>query len=112
MCPIFIIMKNFKFLNQVDENDAIIPTNERFNELVDYQRNRPIDFIPTEPPQIYTEMYRMNVPINEMTETDLNHIKVSQERLILEQLSNTLDFRHEIISVDGNGFTLRTELFI
>jgi hypothetical protein len=54
----------------------------------------------------------MEVPINEMTEGYLDELKMSQERLLLYNLSDTLDFRHEIISVDGNGFTLRTELFL
>ena len=57
-------------------------------------------------------MYRMNVPLNEMTEDQLNHIKISQERVLMENLSNTLDFRHDVIHQDENGFTLRTELFI
>lgn len=105
-------MRNFKFLSSVDDEDAIEPNLDRFHQLIGYQRRTEIDIIPTEPPQIYTEMLRMNVPINEMTEDRLNELKMSQQRLILEQLSNTLDFRHEIVFVDGNGFTLRTELFI
>ena len=87
-------MRNFKFLSS--DEDAIQPIGP-------YQ---------SEPPQIYTEMLRMNIPINEMTETRLNQFKYSQEQVILERISNTLDFRHEIISIDENGFTLRTELFI
>ncbi len=106
-------MRNFKFLSSVDDEDAVEPPNlDRFHQLIGYQRRTEVDIIPTEPPQIYTEMYRMNVPINEMTEDQLNHIKISQERVILERISNTLDFRHEIVFVDGNGFTLRTELYL
>ena len=105
-------MKNFRFLSSVDENDAVEPDVDRFNELVNYQTRTEMVFVPSETTQIYTEMLRMNVPINEMTEDQLNHIKISQERVILERISNTLDFRHEIISVDGNGFTLRTELYL
>ena len=105
-------MRNFKFLTHPNENDAVEPNVDRFNELVDYQRRTEMVFVPSETTQIYTEMYRMNVPINEMTETDLNHFKISQERVILERISNTLDFRHEIIHQDGNGFTLRTELYL
>jgi hypothetical protein len=105
-------MKNFRFLSSVDENDAVEPDVDRFNELVNYQTRTEMVFVPSETTQIYTEMLRMNVPINEMTEDQLNHIKISQERVILERISNTLDFRHEIVFVDGNGFTLRTELYL
>lgn len=105
-------MRNFKFFNTIDDDDAIEPNLERFRELVEYQRRNEVDVIPTEPPQTYTQMLRMNVPMSEMTEDYLNHIKVSQERVLMENLSNTLDFRHEIISIDENGFTLRTELYI
>ena len=105
-------MRNFKFLSSVDDEDAIEPNLDRFHQLIGYQRRTEIDIIPTEPPQIYTEMLRMSTPINEMTEDRLNELKMSQQRLILEQLSNTLDFRHEIISIDENGFTLRTELYL
>jgi hypothetical protein len=105
-------MKDFKFLTEVDENDAIIPTNERFNELVDYQTRREVVFVPSETTQIYTEMIRMNIPLNEMTEDHLNQIKLNNEQKLIAQITDTLDFRHEVISVDGNGFTLRTELFI
>ena len=104
-------MRNFKFLSSVDDEDAVEPNLDRFRELVDYQRRTEMVFVPSETTQIYTEMLRMNVPINEMTETDLNLFKISQERVILERISNTLDFRHEIIHQDENGFTLRTELF-
>jgi hypothetical protein len=89
-------MRNFKFLSPTDENDAV----------------EPIEPYHSENPQIYTQMLRMEVPINEMTEGYLDQLKMSQERLLLENLSDTLDFRHELISVDGNGFTLRTELFL
>jgi hypothetical protein len=89
-------MRNFKFFSYVDENDAI----------------EPIEPYHSETPQIYTQMLRMEVPINEMTEGYLDQLKMSQERLLLENLSDTLDFRHELISIDGNGFTLRTELFL
>lgn len=89
-------MKDFKFLTDVDENDAIEPIGP-------YQ---------SEPPQIYTQIIRVELPINEMTEDHLNHLKISNENMLFNQISNTLDFRHEIIFVDGNGFTLRTELFI
>lgn len=108
-------MRDFKFFNIIDENDAIepnLPNIDRFRELVDYQGRNEVDVNPTEPPQIYTQMLRMNVPMGEMTEDYLNHVKVSQERVLMENLSNTLDFRHEIISIDASGFTLRTELFI
>ena len=105
-------MRNFKFLSSVDDEDAVEPNLDRFRELVDYQRRTEMVFVPSETTQIYTEMLRMNVPINEMTETDLNLFKISQERVILERISNTLDFRHEIIHQDENGFTLRTELYL
>lgn len=105
-------MRNFKFLSSVDDEDAVEPNVDRFRELVDYQRRTEMVFVPTEPPQIYTEMLRMSTPINEMTETDLNRFKISQERVILERISNTLDFRHEIIHQDENGFTLRSELYL
>lgn len=105
-------MRNFKFLTKIDENDAVEPDVERFRELLNYEGRNEMVFVPTEPPQIYTQMLRMNVPMGEMTEDYLNHIKISQERVLMENLSNTLDFRHEIISIDENGFTLRTELFI
>ena len=107
-------MRNFKFFNTIDD-DAIEPNLmnlDRFRELVEYQRRTEVDVNPTEPPQIYTQMLRMNVPMGEMTEDYLNHIKISQERVLMENLSNTLDFRHEIILIDENGFTLRTELYI
>ena len=105
-------MKNFKFLTSVDDEDAVEPPNlDRFHELIGYQRRTEIDILPTEPPQIYTQMLRMELPINEMTEDHLNHLKMSNQSILLNQISDTLDFRHEIISVDGNGFTLRTELF-
>jgi len=87
-------MRNFKFLST--DEDAV----------------EPIEPYQSENPQIYTQMLRMEVPINEMTEGYLDELKMSQERLLLYNLSDTLDFRHEIISVDGNGFTLRTELFL
>jgi hypothetical protein len=86
-------MRNFKFLST--DEDAV----------------EPIEPYQSETPQIYTEILRLDIPINEMTETDLNRIKYNQEQLLLHQISNTLDFRHEIIYVDGNGFTLRSELF-
>ena len=86
-------MRNFKFLST--DEDAV----------------EPIEPYQSETPQIYTEILRLDIPINEMTETDLNRIKYNQEQLLLQQISNTLDFRHEIIYVDGNGFTLRSELF-
>jgi hypothetical protein len=105
-------MKNFKFLNQVDENDAIIPTNERFNELVDYQIRREVVFVPSETTQIYTEIVRMNIPLNEMTEDQLNHIKLNNEQKLITQITDTLDIRHEIIYQDENGFTMRSELFL
>ena len=103
-------MRNFRFLSS--DEDAVEPNVDRFNELVNYQTRTEMVFVPSETTQIYTEMLRMNVPINEMTEDQLNHIKISQERVILERISNTLDFRHEIVFVDGNGFTLRTELYL
>ena len=105
-------MRNFKFFNTIDDDDALEPNLHRFRELVDYQTRREVVFVPSETTQIYTEMYRMNVPLNEMTEDQLNHIKISQERVLMENLSNTLDFRHDVIHQDENGFTLRTELFI
>jgi len=105
-------MKNFKFLTSVDDEDAVEPPNlDRFHELIGYQRRTEIDILPTETPQTYTQMLSMNVPINEMTEDRLNELKMSQERFMIEQVSNTFEFRHEIVSVDQNGFTLRTELF-
>jgi hypothetical protein len=103
-------MRDFKFFSVVNENNLLEPA--RFNELVEYIRTTPIDFIPTEPPQIHTQMLRMNIPINEMTEDRLNHLKISQERRMLEELSDTLDFRHEVIHQDEFGFTLRSELYL
>lgn len=88
-------MRNFKFLSPTDENDAI----------------EPIEPYHSETPQIYTQIIRMELPINEMTEDHLNHLKMSNQSILLNEISDTLDFRHEIISVDGNGFTLRSELF-
>jgi len=89
-------MRNFKFFNTINENDAIEP-------IVPYQ---------TQTPQIYTQMFRMEIPLNQLSEDQRNHLKISNENMILNQLSNTLDFRHEVIHQDENGFTLRTELFI
>jgi hypothetical protein len=89
-------MRNFKFFSSVDDNDAVEP-------IQPYQ---------SETPQIYTQIIRVELPINDMTEDHLNHLKISNENMLLNEISDTLDFRHEIISVDGNGFTLRTELFI
>jgi len=105
-------MRNFKFLSSVDDEDAIEPNLDRFHQLVGYQRRTEVDFIPTEPPQIYTQIIRVELPINEMTEDHLNQLKMNNQSILLNEISNTLDFRHEIISVDGNGFTLRTELFL
>jgi hypothetical protein len=97
MFPIFITMRDFKFFNTIDENDAIEPIGPN----------------QTESPQIYTQMLRMNVPTNEMTEDYMNEIKLRQERILIDNLmDDVFDFRHEVISIDGNGFTLRTELFI
>jgi len=87
-------MRDFKFFNTIDDDDDAIEP---------YQ---------SEPPQIYTQIIRVELPINEMTEDHLNHLKISNENMLLNEISDTLDFRHEIISVDGNGFTLRTELFL
>jgi hypothetical protein len=86
-------MRDFKFFNTIDDDDAIEP----------YQ---------SEPPQIYTQIIRVELPINEMTEDHLNHLKISNENMIFNQISDTLDFRHEIIHQDEFGFTLRTELYI
>jgi hypothetical protein len=106
-------MKNFKFLTSVDDEDAVEPPNlDRFHELIGYQRRTEIDILPTETPQIYTQIIRVELPINEMTEDHLNQLKISNQSILLNEISDTLDFRHEIISVDENGFTLRTELFI
>jgi len=89
-------MRNFKFFSSVDENDAI----------------EPIEPYHSETPQIYTQIIRVELPINEMTEDHLNHLKISNENMIFNQISDTLDFRHEIIHQDEFGYTLRTELFI
>jgi len=86
-------MRNFKFLST--DEDAVEP-------IQPYQ---------SETPQIYTQIIRVELPINEMTEDHLNHLKMSNQSILLNEISDTLDFRHEIISVDGNGFTLRSELF-
>jgi len=107
-----MVMRNFKFLSSVDDEDAIEPNLDRFHQLIGYQRRTEVDIIPTEPPQIYTQIIRVELPINEMTEDHLNQLKMSNQSILLNEISNTLDFRHEIISVDGNGFTLRTELFL
>lgn len=105
-------MKPFKFLTQVNENDAIEPN--RFNELVNYQRTLPNEyvFVPSETTQIYTEMLRTTNPLTEMDSNQLNHLKIVQERKLLESIYETLDFRHSIISSDENGFTMRTELYL
>jgi hypothetical protein len=89
-------MRDFKFLSPINDNDAI----------------EPIEPYHSETPQIYTQIIRVELPINDMTEDHLNHLKISNENMLLNEISDTLDFRHEIISVDGNGFTLRSELFI
>jgi len=86
-------MRNFKFLST--DEDAV----------------EPIEPYQSETPQIYTQIIRVELPINEMTEDHLNHLKMSNQSILLNEISDTLDFRHEIISVDGNGFTLRSELF-
>lgn len=105
-------MRNFKFFNTIDDDDAIEPNLHRFRELVEYQRRNEVDVIPTESPQTYTQMLRMNVPMGGMTEDYMEEIKLRQERLLVDNLMETFDFRHEIISIDENGFTLRTELYI
>ena len=113
-------MRNFKFFNTINENDAIEPIDrfnneldllgrQRFNELASFIPDEPIQ---TQTPQIYTQMFRMEIPLNQLSEDQRNHLKISNENMILNQLSNTLDFRHEVIHQDENGFTLRTELFI
>ena len=86
-------MRNFKFLST--DEDAV----------------EPIEPYQSETPQIYTQIIRVELPINEMTEDHLNHLKMSNQSILLNEISDTLDFRHEIISVHGNGFTLRSELF-
>lgn len=96
-------MIDFKFFNTINENDAVEPNDNIIREVV---------FIPSETTQIYTQMLRIDIPINEMTEDHLNQLKISNENMLLNQISDTLDFRHEIISVDGNGFTIRSELFL
>jgi hypothetical protein len=105
-------MRNFKFLSSVDDEDAVEPNYDVYRQLMDNHFRTVVDFNRTEPPQTYTQMLSINVPINEMTEDRLNELKMNQERFMIEQVSNTFEFRHEIVSVDENGFTLRTELFI
>ena len=96
-------MRDFKFLTEVDENDAVEPNDNIRRQVI---------FVPSETTQIYTEMLRMNIPLNEMTEDHLNQIKLNNEQKLIAQITDTLDIRHEIIYQDGNGFTLRTELFL
>lgn len=116
-------MRNFKFFNTIDENDAIEPIGrfnnelnllgrQRFNELASFIPDEPMVPYQSETPQVYTQMFRMEIPLNQLSEDQRNHLKISNENMILNQLSNTLDFRHEVIHQDENGFTLRTELFI
>jgi hypothetical protein len=107
-----MVMKDFKFLSSVDDEDAVEPNLDRFHELIGYQRRTEIDILPTETPQIYTQIIRVELPINQMSEDHLNHLKISNQSILLNQISDTLDFRHEIIHQDENGFTLRTELYL
>jgi hypothetical protein len=105
-------MRNFKFLQEnttISEEERAILLREF---LGDEDAIEPIGPHQTEPSQVYTQMLRMNVPTNEMTEDYMDEIKMRQERILIDNLMDTFDFRHEIISIDGNGFTLRTELFI
>jgi hypothetical protein len=113
MFPIFITMRDFKFLTNVDENDAVEPNYDVYRQLMDNHFRTVVDFNRTSPPQTYTQMLSINVPINDMTEDYMNELKLRQERILIDNLmDDVFDFRHEVISVDENGFTLRTELFI
>lgn len=104
-------MQPFRFFQKRQLN---LPAQDRFMELVNHMNQ-----IPDEPehirgrhPQNYTVQMRMDIPLNRFSEDHRNHLKQQQERLLIENLSETLDFRHEVIYQDEFGFTLRTELFI
>lgn len=115
-------MRNFKFLQEnitISEEERAILLREFLGDNQDedaiepdVNMRREVVFVPSETTQIYTEMVRMNIPLNEMTEDQLNHIKLNNEQKLITQITDTLDIRHEIIYQDENGFTLRTELFL
>jgi hypothetical protein len=111
-------MKPFKFFQKKQLN---LPTQDRFTELVNHQpqvENTPEFEVMEHPnrggrhPQIYTQMLRMNIPLNEMDSTQLDHLRMGQERKLMESITETLDFRHSIVYQDEHGFTIRTELYI
>lgn len=93
-------MKPFQFFQKKQE----IPVEPDFQ----------VDLYPIEGrnPQHYRMNYRSSIPLNQIPNEHLAYIRRDQERVLMQHITETLDIRHEIISSDEFGFTMRTELFI
>jgi hypothetical protein len=115
-------MRNFKFLQEnfrISEEERAILLREFLGDNQDedaiepdVNTRREVVFVPSETTQIYTQIIRVELPFNQVTEDHLNQLKISNENMLFNQISDTLDIRHEIIYQDENGFTLRSELFL
>lgn len=89
----------FKFLNK--DNELNLPTEERFNELVNHRLttdNRPAVFL------------RLERNIDTISEDEWNSIIKQQRHLLMNLMWENGMVSHNIISQDENGFSLRTEI--
>jgi hypothetical protein len=95
----------FKFLSKdPDQPDYI--TQERFNELVEYNLQNDIRPVITE----VVSHYRTTRPINEIGQYEVLHIQKQQRYQLMDKLFEEGFISHQIISQDENGFTIRTEV--
>ena len=96
---------NFKFLTN---------KKDKFNQLVDFQVNIPpvprvpLD-IPIDTDEPLYRTFRTNILRGEYTEEQFNNLLLEERNRFMRDMWNVGFIRHEIISQDENGFTLRTE---
>lgn len=100
----------FKFLNKEqvpDQPEHII--QDRFNELVGVQNHINMVSIPTvfDRPSVYININRNR---NDISEEEMTHILRQQRRMLIERMWEQRMVTSEIVSLDENGFSIRTEL--